>query len=259
MTFCFDAEIAQIYGVDEAIMIYNFDFWLRKNEANKKHYHDGRYWTYNSAEAFKELFPFWTAGQIRRILKSLQDKGVIVTGNYNQSAYDRTTWYAFSDSFLQKQQMHFSKSKNGEDENEKCNIDSANNKDIYIADNNPDNNATLFAGEQEQKKEKKPRGTSEVRECLFVDGRFATFEAFEAEMQKDEQYRGADLRYYFECVKNWSSSKGVKRKDWIATTKNWMLKDFQDGRLRKSQEGMKVSEAQEWADAIRRYQERENI
>jgi hypothetical protein len=97
MEYSFDIEVAKKYGVDEAIMIKNFQFWIMKNKANNKNFHDGRTWTYNSTRAFSELFIFWTEKQIRRILKSLIDKEVILTGNYNKISYDRTLWYAFRD------------------------------------------------------------------------------------------------------------------------------------------------------------------
>ena len=70
MTYSFDIEIAQEIGVDEAIMLQNIIFWLVKNKANGTNHYDGRYWTYNSHKAFKELFPFWTENQIRRILEN---------------------------------------------------------------------------------------------------------------------------------------------------------------------------------------------
>lgn len=113
MIYQFDSDIAERYGVDEAIMIANLMFWIRKNEANGKHYHDGRYWTYNSIEAFVVLFPFWSKKQIRRILQSLIDKEVIVVGNYNSSTYDRTTWYAFGNSMLLNGKIHVPKWANG--------------------------------------------------------------------------------------------------------------------------------------------------
>jgi hypothetical protein len=34
-------------------------FWIQKNAANQKHLHDGYYWTYNSAQVFTVIFPFW--------------------------------------------------------------------------------------------------------------------------------------------------------------------------------------------------------
>lgn len=93
----FDIQNAIDYGIDEAVMIQNFVFWLRKNLANKKHQHDGRTWTYNTQEAFTFLFPFWNKKQVWRILNSLVKQGVIIKGNYNHHAYDRTSWYAFQD------------------------------------------------------------------------------------------------------------------------------------------------------------------
>jgi hypothetical protein len=95
--FSFDVQTATDYGVDEAIMIQNFIFWIEKNLANGKNHHDGRTWTYNTQQAFTFLFPFWSYKQIRRILDSLVKKDVLVTGNYNKTPFDRTLWYAFKD------------------------------------------------------------------------------------------------------------------------------------------------------------------
>lgn len=97
MVYNFDIKIAKEYGVNEAIMIANFQFWIKKNKANGDNFYDGRYWTYNSYNAFKELFPFWTEQNIKTILKHLKEKGVLITGNYNENKYDHTNWYAFVD------------------------------------------------------------------------------------------------------------------------------------------------------------------
>lgn len=90
----FNIDLAKLYGVDEAIILHNMFFWIKKNEANKKHYYDGNYWTYNSIESFTILFPYWSKRQIERILSSLLKKGAIIKGNYNKVNYDRTSWYA---------------------------------------------------------------------------------------------------------------------------------------------------------------------
>ena len=97
MEYGFDIEIAEKYGVNEAIMIKNFLFWIAKNKANNKNQHDDRTWTFNSKRAYKELFPFWSDSQIKTILKKLFQKGMLITGNYNKIAYDKTLWYAFVD------------------------------------------------------------------------------------------------------------------------------------------------------------------
>lgn len=95
-TYSFDIKNAEEYGVEESIVLQNLIFWINKNKANGKHLYDGKTWTYNSIKAFTELFPFWTDRQIERILKSLKDQNVIITGNYNESPYDKTTWYALT-------------------------------------------------------------------------------------------------------------------------------------------------------------------
>ena len=239
MTYQFDTDIAALYGVDESIMIANLQFWIRKNEANGKHFHDGRFWTYNSIDAFTKLFPFWTARQIRRILKSLEEKGVIVTGNYNTSAYDRTTWYAFSDSFLLKGQKHFTEVSNGKAETGKCNYIEAYTKH----DNNPNKPADggLFQTEPDFRPVTvtRPRRTSEPL-CLFENSKFADYEAFAAEFKAPE-FEGVDLVYYFHAVGDWSAQKGKKMRDWIATARNFIRGDMERGKLHRTDGGSGLS------------------
>ena len=121
MEYSFNIDYAQEFGVSEAIMIKNFQFWIKKNSANKDSNHDGRTWTFNSAIAFKKLFPFWSTGQINRTLNSLVSQEVLMVGNYNKAKYDRTKWFAFIDeaSFVEndkctsrKQKMDLPKTKN---------------------------------------------------------------------------------------------------------------------------------------------------
>ena len=121
MTYQFDVETATKYGVDAAIMLYNLAFWIKKNKANRKHEHDGYYWTYNSARAFEELFPFWNAQKIRRMLVELEEAGVIASGNFNTNPYDRTKWYTIIDPVIgQNDSVDSSKMNNGSDRNEEC-------------------------------------------------------------------------------------------------------------------------------------------
>ena len=100
MNFHFDGAVAEMYGVDGAVFISRLQFWIEKNEANDRHYHEGRYWTYNSLRAMEKLFPFWSRRQIERIVKNLKDKGVLLTANYARDSYDRTLFYALDESKL---------------------------------------------------------------------------------------------------------------------------------------------------------------
>ena len=120
MEHSFNIELAKEYGILEAILLKNIWFWIEKNRANEKNFYDGTYWTYNSTRAFNELFPYASESSIKRALKSLQEKGIIKTGNYNKSSYDRTLWYAFTDlgySIVSNRQMETNKSSNGNEQN----------------------------------------------------------------------------------------------------------------------------------------------
>lgn len=95
MEFSFNVEFANRYGIDEAIMIKSFQFWIRLNKANGNNFNDGKYWTYNTNKSLALYFSFWSEKQVRRIIESLVDKGILIKGNYNKIGYDRTIWYAF--------------------------------------------------------------------------------------------------------------------------------------------------------------------
>ena len=96
MEHSFDIEIAKQYGIEEAVLLKNLYHWTQKNKANNKHFHDGKYWTYNSSKAFKEMFPYMSERTILRKLSNLQEKGLIEIGNFNETKYDRTQWYALT-------------------------------------------------------------------------------------------------------------------------------------------------------------------
>ena len=122
MKHIFDVNVAKEYGIEIAILLENMNFWLEKNRANNTNFFDGRYWTYNSIKGFEKLFPYWSKDKIYRVLKKAEDLGLIIKGNYNKLSYDRTTWYAFSESaesIFQNRNIHFADLQNGISENAK--------------------------------------------------------------------------------------------------------------------------------------------
>jgi hypothetical protein len=90
----FDPAIAAQVGCNAAVIYQNLFYWAEKNAANDRHFYDGRWWTYNSISAFADLFPYLTGKQIRTALEKLESSGLIISGCYNKSAYDRTKWYS---------------------------------------------------------------------------------------------------------------------------------------------------------------------
>ena len=90
---------AEKYGVESAVLLNNIRFWLLKNKANNRHNIGGFFWTYNSAAAFGELFPYMNQRTIARNLKRLTTIGILKTGNFNVMKYDRTSWYTIPAEF----------------------------------------------------------------------------------------------------------------------------------------------------------------
>lgn len=96
----FKTALAKLYGIEEAILINNFHYWIKENKANDRNFFDGRYWTFNTQKAYADLFSYLSEGRIKRTINNLVEKGILMKGNYNANQYDRTNWYAFTDEGL---------------------------------------------------------------------------------------------------------------------------------------------------------------
>lgn len=90
-----DVDIATEYGIEEALVIRFFQQLLDVNNADGRNVIDGRVWVVASTEYLAESFPYMNARKIRYTIENLVKKGVLIKGNYNESAFDKTTWYTF--------------------------------------------------------------------------------------------------------------------------------------------------------------------
>lgn len=184
MNHSFNVEIAKKYGIKEAIILEHLYFWVKKNEANEENFYAGRYWTYNTIKAFATLFPYFTARQINYALEKLVDYGLIIKGNYNKSAYDRTLWYALTDNALsffensidKKCEIDFTKLSNGNNANVKpipdintdintdininTNIKNTANNTQYISNTHSSPNSHLGESEQSEIQDLQPAWSS---------------------------------------------------------------------------------------------------
>ena len=111
---CFNSEAAEMYGVDGAIMLHHLAFWVYRNKLNENNEIDGHTWTWNSARAYTEIFPFWKDNQIRRILANLEKDGAILSAVHNRARWDRTKWYTVTEKV--QSFYHFQKSANASKE-----------------------------------------------------------------------------------------------------------------------------------------------
>lgn len=149
----FNVQVAIDFCPETAIYLNNMAFWLNKCIANRKNFHENNFWIFNSLPAFAEIFPYWTEKQLRRIIDNCLKYGLIIKNNFNESKYDRTQWYAFTEKayayypYLEEQYQNALKSLNllispfGQmDEPERS--DQCAHLGRPIPYNNPDNNLT---------------------------------------------------------------------------------------------------------------------
>ncbi len=96
MEYSFNTDIASQFGVDIAVFLNNIKFWTNRNLNNNQHIHDGLCWSYNTIPGFCGMFKFWSRHQIEHLIRKMKQLGIITTGNYNATKYDRTCWYALT-------------------------------------------------------------------------------------------------------------------------------------------------------------------
>ncbi len=75
-------------------------------------------------------------------------------------------------------------------------------------------------------------GAGRRPEVPFADSELAPLDTFLAAFAGTD-YELANLRYYHELVSNWRQhGEPPRRRDWLATSKKFMLNDMQDGKLK---------------------------
>lgn len=95
-------SLALEYGLLEAIILQQLHFWLQRST----HEHGGKRWVYKTYDEWAEEIPFVSKRTIRRTIRSLEEAGIIETGNFNEKAYDNTKWYTICYERLYGQNDH---------------------------------------------------------------------------------------------------------------------------------------------------------
>lgn len=93
----YNVSVAADVGINAAVIFYNICFWVEENTANERNFINGEYWTYNTVNAFKTLFPEMTYEQVRNALRKLEDNNYIKSDFLNEDTRDRTKWYTVVD------------------------------------------------------------------------------------------------------------------------------------------------------------------
>lgn len=136
MIHSFNTDLAEKYGIEKALLLDHFCYWIAENERNEKNQIDGRTWVYNTSKALAEKFHYMSQRSIARYLEQLEKDGIILTGKFNTNHFDNTKWYALSDEYLyllndykSMREIKASNNKNITNETKNCeNIDIAENE-----------------------------------------------------------------------------------------------------------------------------------
>lgn len=93
----FNVNVACVVGERKAIILKEIYGWCLHNYHNQKNMYGGMPWTYNSAKAYEEKFPYWKARSISRWLFELESDGWIYsTMKFNKFNIDKTKWYTIN-------------------------------------------------------------------------------------------------------------------------------------------------------------------
>ena len=103
-TLIINTDLAMVLGdLNESIVLNQLNYWIEINRKADKHFIEGRYWVYNTYNDWKtNNFPYWSEKTIQRTFTRLENKGIVVSANYNKSAIDKTKWYTIDYEVLEK-------------------------------------------------------------------------------------------------------------------------------------------------------------
>ena len=228
---------------------------------------------YGGAEYLASTWLGTSTSQGYRVLNSLVGKGLLEKNKENGNTFycaltpDGDNIFAKMRKTFANTRKNFAKTRidniynnidNNIDINNNISTIDNTNKDSKDKITKKDINISLFDNKSEDVIEESVRGEREGENggskmelanqrhtienlCLFIDSKFAKFENFAAEF-KSAEYEQIDIYYYYHAVMDWSNSSGGKKRDWIATARNFMRKDKDANKLHlKKKTGVALS------------------
>ena len=212
-----------MYGVNAAIILQNIYFWVLKNKANKKHFYDGKYWTYNSRSAFNELFPYLSERQIKTAIDKLVKDGVVEIGCYNKDARDRTMWYTVTKKgacILQKCDLQTTEMSDANDGIVRPlpDINTDINTDINVT-----KNTSYSCSEPEKSVSKRTKKSTTTKRFIPP-----TVEEV-AEYVNEKGYKVNPQRFVDHyAARGWKYGQGKPMVDWKAAVRTWVSNEYND-------------------------------
>lgn len=209
----FDIDLAALYGVHCAILIHHFQYWIAFNRRLKRNLKEGRTWMYQTRAEILAHFPYLTEKELRGALERLVEKKIIIKSNFNNTSFDRTTWFAFvtEADFLNKLYdepkgpMDWPKGPMEDDKRAELPLDT-------YTDTETDSKTDL------KKKEAPPP--------LLEKGKYVRIPKEDFE-KLQEEYGLQRIEAAIQEINDYLASTGRKPyKDYAATIRNWLKRDF---------------------------------
>jgi len=225
----FNVDVAKEVGIEKAIILNNFYFWIVKNIANNKNIHNDKCWTYNSYEALVELFPYLSYDQIKKHILKLEKDDILVSNkDLNANKWDKTKWYSFGKNEIVKKFFKLPKIGNS--------LDSAKEDDSIvlngtIEETNPHHRTyksapCIMNNNQRQiiNTDNKPNKNNTKKDFSFSLSKSAEYENLSAEYK--ELLSGyatcKDGAYSLDEFLDYHIAKGSTFKDWSRAYNTWI-------------------------------------
>ena len=93
----FNEGVASRYGIREAVVAQHLWELGEDSEFADAVYKDSKLWVRASATAIKCALPYFSKHQIKDAIMHLRKEHILMKREMNDSRFDRTNWYAFSD------------------------------------------------------------------------------------------------------------------------------------------------------------------
>ncbi len=91
-------SLAVKIGLNEAIVLQQIHYWLEiiKKSGDQSKFVDGHWWVYNTIQQWQQQFPFFSTKTVHRILRKLEDDGLIIGRKFNSQKWDQTKSYTIN-------------------------------------------------------------------------------------------------------------------------------------------------------------------
>lgn len=282
MIHSFNTDLAAEFGIEKAIILDNFCFWIAENERNERNFIDGRTWIYQTAKALNAKFHYIPQRSLANYLKELENDGILISAYHNDNPFDRTKWYALSDEYLYLLNDYKSKfeqkSEQSLNENSKSSVQKSDNAFAKSANEICKNGKSIKYNKQYDKFINSNSNEFEFRQNTKIANGDKNLSDFspkslneknkwikphldEIKAYASEQNLSVDCEHfydYFESV-GWVIGGKTKMKSWQCALKNWARNErkFNQKPTQQSlsEKNKEVMEA--WAEQMRQKEQLE--